>query len=63
MSLDPLPMEAAYQPLKAAVLSAAAEGRLTMETMAASLERYSALRRALQQAIKARTRLHVTPAP
>jgi hypothetical protein len=32
-----------------------------MEAMAASLERYSALRRALQQAIKARTRLHMAP--
>jgi phosphate:Na+ symporter len=61
VSLDPLPMEDAYQQLKAAVLSAGAAGRLPMEAMAASLERYSALRRALQQAIKARTRLHMAP--
>jgi phosphate:Na+ symporter len=55
-ALDLLPMEAAYQHLKATVLAAAAAGHVPLADMEASLERYSAMRRALQQAVKAHTR-------
>jgi len=56
--LDPQGMEQRYQALKASVLAAAAAGLLPLADMEALLGRYSALRRAVQQAIKARTRLH-----
>lgn len=56
-SLDPAAMEEAYQQLKATVLAAAAAGHLTMVPMEEALERTSALRRSLQQAVKAHTRL------
>jgi phosphate:Na+ symporter len=62
VALDTGAMEEAYQQLKAAVLSAAAAGHLPLLEMEAALERYSALRRALQQAVKARTRLQGLPA-
>lgn len=55
-ALDPLPMEAAYQHLKASVLAATAAGHVPLADMEASLERYSAMRRALQQAVKAHVR-------
>jgi phosphate:Na+ symporter len=47
-------MEARYQDLKAALLAAGADGRLTLSDMELSLRRCSALRRAVQQAAKAR---------
>jgi phosphate:Na+ symporter len=62
VALDTGAMEEAYQQLKAAVLAAAAAGHLPLLEMEAALERYSALRRALQQAVKARTRLQGLPA-
>jgi phosphate:Na+ symporter len=49
--------EARYQDLKAALLAAGADGRLTLADMEQSLRRCSALRRAAQQAAKARRRL------
>lgn len=60
-ALDSQTMEAHYQALKAAVLVAAASGLLPLADMEALLGRYSALHRAVQQAIKARSRLHVQP--
>lgn len=53
------PMEEAYQNLKTAVLAAAAAGSLPLVEMETSLERYSAFRRSLQQAVKANARLLV----
>lgn len=47
------PVEAAYQALKAALLEAGALGRLRMAPMEAALRRFSALRRAAEQAAKA----------
>jgi len=47
-------MERAYQALKAAALGAGASGRLPLDAMEEALRRYSALRRAVQQAVKAR---------
>ncbi len=46
-------MEQAYQTLKAALLSAGADGRLRIVAMERALRRYSALRRAAEQALKA----------
>ncbi|MDZ4187043.1 MAG: Na/Pi symporter [Hydrogenophaga sp.] len=57
-ALDAQTMEQHYQSLKAGVLAAAAAGTLPLADMEALLGRYSALRRAVQQAIKARLRLH-----
>ncbi|MDO9482824.1 MAG: Na/Pi symporter [Hydrogenophaga sp.] len=57
-ALDAQTMEQHYQALKAGVLAAAAAGVLPLADMEALLGRYSALRRAVQQAIKARVRLH-----
>jgi phosphate:Na+ symporter len=57
-ALDAQTMEQHYQTLKAGVLAAAAAGTLPLTDMEALLGRYSALRRAVQQAIKARMRLH-----
>lgn len=62
-ALDPQAMEARYQALKAAVLAAAASGLMPLADMETLLGRYSALRRAVQQALKARTRLHAQTAP
>ena len=42
--------------LAALVLAAAAAGHVPLADMEVSLERYSAMRRALQQAVKAHTR-------
>ncbi|MDP2108611.1 MAG: Na/Pi cotransporter family protein, partial [Rhodocyclaceae bacterium] len=49
-------MESAYQALKADLLAAGAQGRLPVNAMDARLRAASALRRALEQAVKA-TRL------
>jgi phosphate:Na+ symporter len=57
--VDGVPMELAYQNLKAAVLVAAAAGALPLSRMETSLGQYSALRRAAQQAAKAREHLHL----
>jgi phosphate:Na+ symporter len=46
-------MENAYQTLKAALLAAGADGRMPLATMDERLRAASALRRALQQAVKA----------
>ena len=46
-------MEQSYQSLKAALLTAGADGQLPMDAMEQSLRRYSALRRAAQQQAKA----------
>jgi len=51
---DAAAMEAAYESLKAALLSAGAAGRMALAPMEDALRRYSALRRATQQAVKAR---------
>lgn len=59
-ALDTQPAEQHYQSLKAEALAAAAAGTLPLADMEALLGRYSALHRAVQQAIKARTRLHTT---
>lgn len=56
-------MESPYQTLKAALLTAAAAGAIPLAHMETLLGRYSALRRAAQQAAKARTRLHAPPTP
>ena len=61
-ALDVQTMEQHYQALKAGVLAAAAAGTLPLADMEALLGRYSALRRAVQQALKARSRLHVQTA-
>jgi len=53
-----IPMELAYQNLKAAVLVSAAAGALPLSQMETALGQYSALRRAAQQAAKAREHLH-----
>jgi phosphate:Na+ symporter len=45
--------EATYQALKAALLQAGADGRLRMTVMESALRRFSALRRAVEQATKA----------
>jgi phosphate:Na+ symporter len=50
-------MEAAYQDLKAALLAAGARGGMSLAGMEEALRRYSAMRRAAQQAAKARQRL------
>lgn len=50
-------MEQAYEGLKAAWLAAGAAGRLPLVAMEDALRRYSALRRAAQQAFKASQRL------
>lgn len=63
VALDPVPMEAAYQHLKATVLASAAAGQVPMSDMEAALERYSAMRRALQQAVKAHARLRALHTP
>jgi hypothetical protein len=55
-------MELAYQNLKAAVLVSAAAGALPLSQMETALGQYSALRRAAQQAAKAREHLHHHPA-
>lgn len=47
-------LEEAYAALKSEVLAAGADGRLSMAAMDDALARYSALRRALQQAVAAR---------
>jgi phosphate:Na+ symporter len=57
-ALDGQSMEQHYQTLKAEVLAAAAAGLLPLTQMETLLGRYSALRRATQQALKARARLH-----
>ena len=57
--VDVVPMELAYQNLKAAVLVSAAAGALPLSQMETALGQYSALRRAAQQAAKARERLHL----
>lgn len=62
-ALDVQTMEQHYQALKAGVLAAAAAGTLPLADMEALLGRYSALRRAVQQAIKARLRLHIPSPP
>lgn len=49
-------MEAAYQELKAALLAAGASGRVRLGEMEEALRSFSALRRAAQQAVKARQR-------
>ncbi|HSM22898.1 MAG TPA: Na/Pi symporter, partial [Rubrivivax sp.] len=49
--------EVAYQNLKAALLAAGARGNVRMADMEAALRRYSAMRRAVQQAAKAKQRL------
>ncbi len=54
-------LDARYQELKAALLSAGAEGRLALTTMEKALRRSSALRRATQQLCKARGRLADAP--
>ena len=46
-------VEQSYQSLKAALLTAGADGQLPMDAMEQSLRRYSALRRAAQQQAKA----------
>ena len=56
--VDVVPMELAYQNLKAAVLVSAAAGALPLSQMETALGQYSALRRAAQQAAKAREHLH-----
>lgn len=56
-ALDSQSMEQHYQTLKAEVLTAAAAGLLPLTQMETLLGRYSALRRAVQQALKARSRL------
>lgn len=64
-------MEECYEQLKAGLLQAGAEGRLLLDPMEQALRRASALRRAVQQLIKARERLiggaaagrTATPAP
>jgi phosphate:Na+ symporter len=56
--VDVVPMELAYQNLKAAVLVSAAAGALPLARMETALGQYSALRRAAQQAAKAREHLH-----
>ncbi|PKO31129.1 MAG: Na/Pi cotransporter family protein [Betaproteobacteria bacterium HGW-Betaproteobacteria-9] len=61
-AVDEVPMEQAYQSLKAAVLVSAAAGALPLARMETSLGQYSALRRAAQQAAKAREHLHLKPA-
>jgi len=53
---DGATMDAAYQALKAALLNAGAAGRLPLAVMEDALRRYSALRRATQQAVKAQRR-------
>ncbi len=55
-------MEAAYDPLKVALLAAGASGALRLVAMEEALRRYSALRRAAQQAAKAVHRNPVPPA-
>ncbi len=55
-------MEAAYQDLKAALLAAGASGGMGLAGMEEALRRYSAMRRAAQQAAKARQRLPVVAA-
>ena len=55
-------MESTYQALKAALLDAGAAGGLRIATMETALRRYSALRRAAQQAVKAARILHAPPA-
>ena len=54
--------EVAYQDLKTALLAAGATGNVHVADMEAALRRYSAMRRAVQQAAKAKQRLTV-PAP
>jgi phosphate:Na+ symporter len=54
---DGLPMEQAYQDLKATVLTATAAGAFPLSQMERLLSQYSALRRAAQQVAKARERL------
>lgn len=49
-------MEAAYEDLKSALLAAGAAGGARLSSMEEALRRYSALRRAAQQATKARRR-------
>ena len=49
--------EAAYEDLKAAILAEGATGRWTLVQMEDALRRYSAMRRAILQAVKARQRL------
>jgi hypothetical protein len=56
-------MELAYQNLKAAVLVSAAAGALPLSQMETALGQYSALRRAAQQAAKAREHLHLKRSP
>ncbi|MBD3892395.1 Na/Pi cotransporter family protein [Hydrogenophaga sp.] len=56
-ALDLRPMESAYQQLKASVLACAATAALALDEMETQLDRYSSLRRAMQQAVKARLRL------
>jgi phosphate:Na+ symporter len=48
-----MPLETAYQALKAALLDAGASGALGMDDMESALRRFSALRRAAEQAAKA----------
>lgn len=54
-------MEAAYEALKASWLAAGAAGRLPLATMEDALRRHSALRRALQQTLKARRAPRAAP--
>ncbi|MDM7943676.1 MAG: Na/Pi symporter [Hydrogenophaga sp.] len=51
---------ASYEALKSALLKAGANGQLDLSDMERSLRRFSALRRATQQAVKARRRLSLT---
>jgi len=55
-------METAYQELKATLIAAGAAGALRLADMEAALRRYSAMRRAAQQAAKGRQRSVATAA-
>jgi phosphate:Na+ symporter len=50
-------MEARYEDLKVQLLTAGADGRLTLADMEKALRRFSALRRAAQQLHKSRQRV------
>ncbi len=56
-------MRAAYQDLEAELLAAGAGGGVSLAGMEEALRRYSAMRRAAQQAAKARQRLAATTPP
>ena len=56
-------METAYETLKASLLAAGALGGTRLSDMEEALRRYSAIRRAAQQATKARRRWPAPEAP